>query len=236
MNRMVNTILHGDCLELMKLIPDGSVDMILADLPYKKTANSWDKIIPPDKLWPEYERIIKPHGAMVLTASEPFSSLMVMSNVRHYRHKWVWNKNNSAGFAFVKFQPFQTTEDILVFGLNGVTYYPIMEERGKPRKKGGYSSSQNYTITPNASVNNVYYPKHILNISGANQSIKLHPTQKPLALCEYLIRTYTLEGDLVLDNVCGSGTTCLAAKNLNRRYIGMELDEHYVQIARARLE
>jgi len=232
---MINSIIHGDCLEVMKSIPDGSVDMILADLPYGITANKWDAIIPFDQLWLAYHRIVKANGAIALTATEPFSSMLVMSNMKRYRHKWVWNKNNSAGFVNAKRQPFQITEDVLVFGVKGVKYYPIMEERGKPRKKGGYSSSTNYFIKPDVSTNNLYYPKNVLIFPNAGHANRLHPTQKPLALCEYLIRTYTREGELVLDNTCGSGTTCLAAKNTNRNFIGIEMDDRYFEIATNRL-
>ena len=219
----------------MKDIDDKSIDMILCDLPYGTTACKWDTIIPFEPLWALYKRIIKDNGAIVLTASQPFTSALVMSNIKIYRHQWVWNKNNSAGFATAKIRPFAICEDILVFGKNKVNYYPQMEERGKPRLKGGYSSSENYGIIPSKSKSNTYYPKNLINISTASQKWKLHPTQKPVALFEYLIKTYTNEGDLVLDNCAGSGTTGAACKNLNRNCILIEKDETYFKIAERRI-
>lgn len=229
----------GDCLVEMDKIEDKSVHMIFADLPYKITQNKWDtEIIPFSDLWNQYNRIIKNKGAMLFTASEPFSARLLMSNYENFKYKWIWNKNNSAGFANAKRMPFQITEDILVFS-NGAFpyYYPEMEERGKPRNKGGYSKSDNYAITPkeNPIKNNLYYPKSILNFGNANQTGKLHPTQKPVSLLEYLIKTYTLEGETVLDNTMGSGSTGVAAKNLNRNFIGIEKDETYFNIAKKRI-
>jgi site-specific DNA-methyltransferase (adenine-specific) len=213
--------------------------MILADLPYEKTArNTWDKMIPLDVMWDQFKRITTPNAAIVLTAIEPFTSMLVMSNLKQYRHRWVWNKNNSAGFANAKKQPFQITEDVLVFGKSQVTYYPKMEERGKVRNKGGYSSSTNYFIDPSAVTtrNNLYYPKNILNYSNASQKGKVHPTQKPLLLFEYLIETYTRPGDLVVDPVMGSGTSAEACINLRRCFIGIENDPHYYELAFHRAE
>ena len=232
-----NVCYQGDCLEVMKGIEDKSIDMILADLPYGTTACKWDTIIPFEPLWEQYKRIIKDNGAIVLTASQPFTSALVMSNVKMYRHQWVWNKNNSAGFATVKIRPFAICEDVLVFGKKGVKYFPQMEVRGEPRLKGGYSSSENYGIIPSKSKSksNTYYPKNIINISSASQVGKTHPTQKPVALFEYLIKTYTNEGDLVLDNTAGSGTTGVAAKNLNRNFILIEREKEYCDIIKERV-
>jgi site-specific DNA-methyltransferase (adenine-specific) len=161
----------------------------------------------------------------------------MLSNEKMYKCKWVWNKNNSAGFANAKIMPFQICEDILVFGSGKVNYYPIMEERGKPRPKGGYSTSTNYFIVPskNQDKNNLYYPKHLLNFSNASQKNKLHPTQKPVALCEYLIKTYTNEGETVLDNCAGSFTTAVACDNTNRNWICMEKEEKYCNIGLTRI-
>ena len=228
----------GDCLEIMKEIPDKSIDMILCDLPYGTTACKWDVIIPFDGLWKQYNRIIKDNGAIVLFAdSARFSAKLINSNINNYRHKWVWNKNNSAGFATAKIRPFQICEDILVFGKNKVNYYPIMEVRGKERIKDGYSTSDNYGITPNKTnkKNNIYYPKNLLNYSNANQKGKVHPTQKPVPLLEYLIKTYTNEGEIVLDNCMGSGSTGEACVNTNRRFIGIEKDDKYFDIAYNRI-
>ena len=233
----LNRIYNEDCLEGMKRIPDKSVDMILCDLPYGTTACKWDTIIPFEPLWEQYERIIKDNGAIVLTAIEPFTSKLLLSNINHYRHKWVWNKNNSAGFATAKIRPFQICEDILVFSKNKVNYYPIMEQRGKIRDKGGHSKSDNYKLIPSKTKekNNIYYPKNLLNISNASQKNKIHPTQKPVELFEYLIKTYTNEGETVLDNCMGSGTTGVACVNTNRNFIGIELDDKYFEIAKQRI-
>lgn len=189
----MNEVWEGDCLELMSKISDKSVDMILCDLPYGTTACKWDTIIPFEPLWAQYKRIIKDNGAIVLTASQPFTSALVMSNPKWYRHQWVWNKNNSAGFATIKMRPFQICEDIIVFGNSRVNYFPQMEERGKPRQKGwGGKTSDNYGVKPKIGViNNSFYPKNLINISKINSHNKDHPTQKPVALFEYLIKTYT---------------------------------------------
>lgn len=231
---MPHTLLHGDCLELMKQIPDGSVDMILCDLPYGTTACKWDTVIPFEPLWEQYKRVIRKKGAIVLTAIQPFTSALVMSNIKDYRHQWVWNKNNSAGFATAKIRPMAICEDVLVFGSERVNYYPQMT-KGKMRKKGGYGASDNYGITPSISVNDDYYPKNLIEIGNASQVGKVHPTQKPVALMEYLIRTYTNEGETVLDNCMGSGTTGVACLNTGRNFIGIEKDPKYFEIARDRI-
>lgn len=229
-------LMQGDCLELMKEIPDGSIDLILTDPPYGTTACKWDSVIPFEPMWEQLNRIIKPNGAICLFADGArFSASVISSNVNMYRHKWVWNKNNSAGFATAKIRPFQICEDVLVFGKNKVNYYPIMEERGKPRSKGGYTTSENYGITPSKKQNNLYYPKNLLNFSNATQKGKLHPTQKPVALLEYLIKTYTQENETVLDFTMGSGSTGVACVNTNRNFIGIELDENYFNIAKERI-
>ena len=231
----LNVVYQEDCVgpKGMCQLPDNSVDMILCDLPYSVTANSWDISIPEDKLWKEYLRVVKSFGAMVFTAIEPFTSRLLLSNLKLYRHKWVWNKNNSAGFATVKIRPFQVCEDILVFGKNKVNYFPIMEERGLPRTKRGYSTSTNYGIVPSKSKSksNIFYPKNLLTFSNAVQKGKINPTQKPVALFEYLIKTYTNEGAVVLDNCIGSGTTAIACLNTNRYYVGYENDpEMYIKM------
>ena len=233
----LNAIYNQDCLEGMRLLDDKSIDMILCDLPYGVTACKWDTIIPFDDLWKQYNRIIKNNGAIVLFADGArFSANLINSNINNYRHKWVWNKNNSAGFATAKIRPFQICEDILVFGLNKVNYYPIMEERGKPRIKGGYTASDNYNLTPTKTNNNLYYPKNLLNYSNAVQKGKLHPTQKPVELLEYLINTYTNENEIILDNCMGSGSTAIACINANRKYIGFELNTNYYNLANKRIE
>lgn len=233
---MIN-LMQGDCLERMKEIESGSVDMILTDPPYGTTACKWDSIIPLEPMWEQLKRIIKPNGAIAMTASQPFTSVLITSNLENYKHQWVWNKNNSAGFATAKIRPFAICEDVLVFSGNGerVNYYPQMRT-GKMRKKGGYSTSENYGIKPTVKMCDQYYPKNLIEISNASQKGKTHPTQKPVALMEYLIKTYTNEGDTVLDFTMGSGTTGVAAKNLNRGFIGIELDQGYFDIAKERIE
>ena len=222
-------LMQGDCLERMKEIPSGSVDMVLTDPPYGTTACKWDSVIPLEPMWNELKRIIKPNGAIVLFGSQPFTSMLVNSNLKMYRHQWVWNKNNSAGFATAKIRPFAICEDVLVFGINKVNYYPIMT-KGKLRKKGGYSGSDNYGLTPTITTNDEYYPKNLLDFSNASQVGKVHPTQKPVALMEYLIKTYTNEDEVVLDFTAGSFSTGVACVNLNRKFVGIELDKDYFNI------
>lgn len=230
------TLINGEALaEIDKLINDGVVvDAIICDPPYGTTACKWDSVIPFDEMWQRLNKLIKPNGAIVLFGSQPFTSALVMSNAKNYRHQWVWNKNNSAGFATAKIRPFAICEDILIFGKNKVNYYPQMI-KGKMRKKGGYSSSDNYNLKPTEKMSDEYYPKNLIDISNASQKGKVHPTQKPVALMEYLIKTYTNENETVLDFTMGSGTTGVACKNLNRNFIGIELDEKYFKIAQDRI-
>ena len=233
--------MHGDCLELMKDIPDGSIDMILADLPYGTTACKWDTIIPFDLLWEQYERIIKDNGAIVLTASQPFTSALVMSNPRWFKYALVWDKVNAASGLHAKIQPLRSHEEILVFGKGRLTYNPQMTKAEKVRvdkaREIPNGEAFNGKVTKRIYNNHgMKYPKSILTISNASQKGKVHPTQKPVALFEYLIKTYTNEGETVLDNCMGSGTTGVACLNTNRRFIGMELDETYFNIAKERIE
>lgn len=231
-----NTLINDDCLNAMKFIPDNSISMVLTDPPYGTTACKWDSIIPLEPMWEQLKRIIKPKGAIVMTASQPFTSVLVISNLKEYRHQWVWNKNNSAGFATAKIRPMAICEDILVFGRSRVNYYPQMT-KGKMREKRGYSKSDNYALTPTtiSNVNDEYYPKNLIEMGNANQRGKVHPTQKPVALMEYLIKTYTNEGETVLDFTMGSGTTGVACANTGRNFIGIELDDHYFDIASERI-
>lgn len=232
---------NEDCLEAMKRMPDGSVDMVMADLPYGTTQNKWDSIIPLSDLWAAYKRICKPSAAIVLTASQPFTSVLVCSNLAMFKYCWTWDKANSTGFLNAKKQPLRQIEDVVVFYGAQPTYNPLMEIRGKPRIKGGYNKpggSDNYgEFHDSKSLNNEYYPTNLLRISNAERSKDGHPTQKPVALMEYLIKTYTNPGELVLDNTMGSGTTGVACGNLGRRFIGIEKDtEHgYFAIAQARI-
>ena len=231
-------LLQGDCLELMATIPSGSVDMVMCDLPYGTTQNKWDSVIPLPPLWSAYKRICKPNAAIVLTASQPFTSALVMSNIEMFRYCWVWDKANSTGFLNAKKQPLRQTEDVCVFYQDVPSYYPAMEVRGKPRKKGGSKVNNGCygELRSSESFNNTYYPTNLLRISNANRAEKVHPTQKPVALMEYLIKTYTNEGETVLDNTMGSGTTGVACGNTGRRFIGIERDESYFKIASDRIE
>lgn len=232
---MINTLIHGDCLEVMPKIEDKSINLILCDLPYQVTSrNYWDVIIPFDKLWKSYERIIKDNGAIVLTATQPFVSQLVMSNLKLFKYEWIWEKCTGTGFLNAKKQPLRNHEQVLVFYKSQPTYNPQFTE-GKPYKckQGGHGTNYNDRGLETKEVITINdgkrYPLTVQKFNKDKE--KLHPTQKPLALFEYLIKTYTNEGDLVLDNTMGVGTTCLAAKNLGRNYIGIEKDENYYNIA-----
>ena len=228
-------LLHGDCLEIMKDIPDKSIDMILADLPYGTTRNKWDSIIPLKPLWEQYERIIKDNGAIVLHSQQLFTSKLIMSNSKIYKYSWVWSKSQVTGFLNANKQPLREHEDICVFYKKQCTYNPQMV-KGKMQLKntGGHSSNYNkFEAQPHYS--NEYYPKTILDFP-LRRFKGGHPTQKPIELAEYLIKTYTNEGETVLDNCMGSGTTGVACINTNRKFIGIELDKKYFEIAKERIE
>jgi site-specific DNA-methyltransferase (adenine-specific) len=233
---MQNTIIHGDCLEVMKIIPDCSIDMVLCDLPYGTTACKWDCVIPFEDLWTQYKRICT--GAIVLTGTEPFSSFLRTSNIGNFKYDWIWNKVHAVGFQVAKYRPMQQHENISVFCYGKIPYFPIMVDRPKMRESKLYGNSE---VCPLATVKFVdrkytqWYPKSIIIESGADHSKILHPTQKPVALFEYLIRTYTNEGDTVLDNCIGSGTTAIACINTGRNYIGIEKEEKYCRIAEERI-
>ena len=237
----LNTIYNEDCLVGMKRIPDGSVDMILCDLPYGTTACSWDTIIPFEPLWEQYERVIKDNGAIVLTASQPFTSALVMSNPKMFRYEIIWRKTVASNFALAKKQPLKRHENIAVFYKKQPTYNPRMR-KGKPyidkRDTGERNNfvGEKSTIKRQGIINKgTRYPDTIIEYSNGNNN-RLHPTQKPLALMEHLIKTYTNEGETVLDNCMGSGTTAIACLNTDRQYIGFELDEGYYNIAQDRIK
>ena len=233
----LNKIYNEDCLEGMKRIPDGSVDMILCDLPYGTTACSWDEIIPFDLLWEQYERVIKDNGAIVLTAAQPFTSALVMSNPKMFKYCWTWDKTTAKGHLVAKYRPMQQTEDIAVFGKNKVNYYPIMIDRPKNKIQKSYEASRTEIMggisEKKVKVYDTWYPKTLLEFKTERG---LHPTQKPVPLFEYLIKTYTNEGETVLDNCIGSGTTAIAALNTNRSFIGIEKEKEYVDIANERIK
>lgn len=229
---------QGDCLEVMKQIPTGSVDAIIADPPYGTTQCKWDTIIDFDLMWKELNRIIKPNGAIVLFGSEPFSSALRMSNIKNYKYDWIWNKKKAGNFRAVKSMPLIDYEKISVFNHNKSNYKPQMTI-GKERKKGGYHSKYEQALNNGTKVkfNNLYYPKGIIEFSKANNiDSKLHPTQKPIALMEYLIKTYTNENETILDFTMGSGSTMVACQNTNRNGIGIEQDEKYFKIAQDRIK
>lgn len=231
---------HGDCLEIMPLIPDKSVDMILCDLPYGTTTCKWDNVIPFEPLWQNYERVIKLNGAIVLMASQPFTSSLIMSNPKLFKCEWIWEKTLFANFMQLKKYPAKKHENILVFSKSTPTYYPQMED-GEPyknnRKKRFHKKEGTYgKVSERTDVKNdgIRYPSTIQRFSNPNNNL-LHPTQKPVALMEYLIKTYTNEGETVLDNCMGSGTTGVACKNLNRIFIGIEKEKNYFEIAKKRI-
>ena len=226
----------------MNDIPDGSIDCIIADLPYGTTQNKWDSVIPLDKLWGQYGRIIKANGMICLTSSEPFTNQLINSKPKQFKYyDLVWDKVSTTGFLNAKRQPLRRHEQILCFYKKQTTYNPIMEVRGKPRNKGSYNKKQGdgdmcYGKFENVeSFNNEYYPTSVIQVSNAVQKGKVHPTQKPVELMEYLIKTYTNEGEIVLDNSMGSGSTGVAAMNTNRKFIGIELDKKYFEIASNRI-
>ncbi len=222
----------ADCLEAMPEIEAGSVDMVMADLPYGTTACKWDTVIPFAPLWGYYKRCIKPNGAIVLTASQPFTSALVMSNPALFKHECIWDKVIPAGFQIAKYRPMQRHESVVVFCNGSPPYFPQMTTRDKPRK-GTATFSESSPLKYYDGKDRVYtkrYPTSIFVASNADHSNRLHPTQKPVALMEYLIRTYTNADETVLDNTMGSGTTGVACVNTKRRFIGIEKDPGYFKI------
>jgi len=246
---MVNKVINGDCLEVMKNIPDGSIDMILCDLPYGTTACKWDVIIPFNKLWKQYERIIKDNGAIVLTAQQPFTSALIMSNLKLFKYNWHWNKVKPSSFFNAKNAPMKKFEDVVVFSKgmvangskNMMKYNPQgLIECGKIRPPKNDSVPEQSTIGKRPSRANSYkqeftnYPTDFIEFSFEQKPI--HPTQKPIELFEYLIKTYTNENETVLDNTAGSGTTAIACINTNRNYILIEKEQKYFDIINERID
>ena len=254
-------LIHGDCLEAMKDIPDGSVDMVMTDPPYGTTACKWDSIIPLEPIWEQLKRLIKPNGAIVMTASQPFTTTLIHSNMKMFKYCWVWEKTKCTGFMNAKARPIKTTEDVVVFslarcdgagGLKNMTYNPQgltgidKVVKNSDTIRAGMRTKQKNTKYTQTSTG---YPKNLINISSESKAV--HPTQKPVALMEYLIKTYTNnsmptdfldEGyyevyqETVLDFTMGSGTTGVACKNLGRYFIGIEKDDKYFNIAKNRIE
>jgi len=234
----------GDCLEVMKTIKDNSIDAIITDPPYGTTACKWDSVIPFDLMWEQLNRIIKPNGAIVLFGSEPFSSRLRVSNISGYKYDWVWDKKHSSNFMLAKKQPLKYHENISVF--NSKIYYPIKTKRDKVKDyRGSKNTHKNNNLVSKIkdttkNLRTELYPRSIIELnsqrSECNNTKRLHPTQKPVALMEYLIKTYTNENETVLDFTMGSGTTMLACKNLNRNGIGIEKDPQYYAVAVARVD
>lgn len=229
-------LLNGDCLELMKGISDNSVDMVLCDLPYGTTACKWDVIIPFEELWNQYNRIIKDNGAIVLFSAQPFTTRLINSNLKNFKYCWYWKKNNVTGGIFCKYQPMRCIEDICVFYKKMPTYNPQgLKKLDKnimhiPKENEVYKKKKNPSVQTHTG-----YPKHLLEFTNNATNKRYHPTQKPVELLEYLIKTYTNEGDIVLDNCMGSGSTGVACWNTKRRFIGIELNEKYFNIAKNRI-
>ena len=242
---------QGDCLEVMKDIPDRSVDMILCDLPYNLVASKWDILIPFDKLWECYKRIIKDDGAIVLFGTQPFTTDLINSNRKWFRHINYWNKENCGNFAIAKYRPLAVVEEIVVFSNGKLTYNPQMvqaEDKNKRPRKNGSKTKEDSTQSISSGYNrvskthneNLRFPKNLLTYNNRkgelNSTKRLHPTQKPVDLLEWLIKTYTNECETVLDNCMGSGSTGVACANTNRKFIGIELEENYFNIAKERIE
>ena len=245
---MIANLIHGDCLEEMAKIPSGSVDMVLTDPPYGTTACKWDSIIPLEPMWEQLKRVIKPNGAIVMTASQPFTTTLISSNMKMFKYCWVWDKVSKSDHFNAKNKPLKQHEDVVVFS-EGTTanksprkmqYFPLgvkagNRENNQNRRAAGYMGK----ARPSHKKNHVYhgsgYPSSIVRFSNANRTGVVHPTQKPVALMEYLIKTYTNEGETVLDFTMGSGTTGVACKNLGRNFIGIEKDDEYFGIASERI-
>jgi site-specific DNA-methyltransferase (adenine-specific) len=229
--------MQGDCLERMKEIADGSVDMVLTDPPYGTTACKWDSIIPIEPMWEQLKRVIKPNGAIVMTASQPFTTTLISSNMSMFKYVWQWKKSNLTNFLNAKRQPLRCFEDVVIFCSGQSVYNAQMIETGNRMvsrrvgtKTSVYGKADKETLYDRSSM----YPTQLIEIPNRKDG-KLHPTQKPVALMEYLIRTYTNENETVLDFTMGSGTTGVACVNLGRKFIGIELDQGYFDIAKERI-
>jgi len=238
----MNLIL-GDCLEVMKSIPDGSIDAIITDPPYGTTACKWDSVIDFGLMWEQLNRIIKPNGAIVLFGSEPFSSALRMSNIKNYKYDWIWNKTTARGHLVAKYRPMQQNENVSIFGSGRrINYYPQMTLKNPKNVRKNISESKRTDLMGGKTTNfkrkgsKLNHPKTIITINPLHPTKCNHPTQKPVALMEYLIKTYTNENETVLDFTMGSGSTGVAAKNLNRNFIGIEMDEKYFKIAEERIK
>lgn len=235
-------LINGDCLEKMQLIKDNSIDMVLCDLPYGTTACKWDSVLPIDELWKQYQRIVKKGGAIILFGSQPFTSMLISSNVRNFRFSWVWNKMFAGNYMLARYQPMKIHEDIVVFSFGRApSFYPQETLRSKIIKKGDNRRFGEHLgpIKPHKELDNKVYttkkPQSIVTFSSRLET-RYHPTQKPVHLLEYMIKSYSREGDVVLDNTMGSGSVGVACINTGRRFIGIEKDIKYFNIAERRIK
>jgi DNA modification methylase len=235
-------LIHGDCLEKMQAIPDGSIDMIMSDPPYGTTQCRWDSIIPFEPMWAQLKRIVKPNGAIVLMASQPFTSALIMSNVKMFKYCWHWEKPRPTGHLNARRMPMKNIEDVVIFYKAQAGYNPqmwigspshVVHGRTDPEREnncyGEFRRSPNVKTTRK-------HPRQLIKFNQVNPADSMHPTQKPVALMEYMVKTYTNEGDTVLDFCMGSGTTGVACQNLGRDFIGIEMDAEYFEIARKRID
>jgi site-specific DNA-methyltransferase (adenine-specific) len=237
-DQYLDQVLSGDCLDLMPRLPDGSVDLILCDLPYGTTRNKWDSTIDLDRLWAEYHRILKPNGAVVLTAAQPFTSVLVVSNLTEFKVEWIWSKTIGSGQLNIRHQPLRTHESVLVFYRKTPVYHPQMTAgtpyaftRKATYEGPGYNAQRDVDVVNKGE----RHPKTVLDVPNPRTKGG-HPTQKPVPLFEYFIKTYSNPGDVVLDNCIGAGTTAVAAINTGRHFIGMELDSAYVKMSKANIK
>ena len=233
-----NIIYHSDCLVGLQSIPDNSVDMVLTDPPYGITQNKWDSVVDMDLFWKEIKRVTKEHSAILLFSQMPFTATAVMSNPKMFRYEWICEKHSPTGFLNAKRMPLKCHENILVFYEKLPTYNPQMMQ-GKPHSRGGAGrQSKNYGsyVDTKRIISNTYFPRDVLKVNWQDSVRGLHPTQKPVSLCEYFIKTYSNKGDIILDPFIGSGTTAVAAINTERKYIGFEKDDKYFEVAKNRLK
>lgn len=246
MEQYINKIIHADCMDILKQLPDKSIDCIICDLPYGTTACSWDVVIPFEDLWKQYKRIRKDNTPIVLFGSQPFTTMLIASNIKEFKYEWIWQKAVGSNFATVKYQPLKEHENICVFSKDVHTYNAQKENRngnGLARLKNGYKSNGTVSEVTGIASNrmgkeydDLKFPSSIQYFNNRDKDRGFHPTQKPVALLEYLIKTYSNEGDLILDNCSGSGTTAVACHNLNRRFICIEKDEDYYKASVERLK
>lgn len=240
---MTIQLIQGDCLDIIPSIPDKSIDAVITDIPYGQTKLGWDSIIDLNRMWPGVWQVLKPNGVFITTATQPFTSILVMSQIKYFKHEWIWLKSHSSNFAAAKYGPLKKHESVLVFCRDRVPYYPQMTKGPMVKKRIGKYESDRKTSGASGNLpdlalidSDTYYPVTPQFFKCPSRNKSVHPTQKPVGLYEYLIKTYTSPGALVLDLAMGSGTTGEACKNLSRDFIGIEKDEKYFEIARNRLE